>query len=202
METQSISAILGDAARHLGAAGYRRVSASDEMSWPTAFAHIYEDAHTVVAVTVFESWRALEEGWPVAQGCLVDLMSKFLSRDDPKAWDGYLVLITPDALPNGKEAILAGIRQDLSRVRKLVATNDLLQGRRGVEGVLQPLLRLRADVGSEAKEEVLDRLPQLLSPTEGLSQEQVRVAVRAFRDGRNPVKAIWELGGGGGAHEA
>jgi hypothetical protein len=202
VETQSISAILGDAARHLREAGYRRVPAADELPWPTTFAHTYEDVHAVVALAVFESWSALEEGWPVAQGCLVDLMSRFLSRDDPKAWDGYLVLITPDTLPHGQEAACSEIRQDLSRVRKLVATQDLLGARGGVAAVLQPLLRLQADAGTEGRKEVLDRLPELLAPVEGLSPEHVRVAVRAFRDGVNPVKALWELDSGGGCDEA
>ena len=100
---------------------------------------VFEDPYGIVAVHVFDSWRQLTEQWPVAQGRLVELISEHLTRPEPKAWEGYLVLLTPGLLPPTQRTRLNDLRYDTHRVRKLVATGDDLATLEDVQGTLLPL---------------------------------------------------------------
>ena len=66
----------------------------------------------------------MSAGWLQAQAALVDLISAFFHRSDAKAWEGYLVLLTPSVLPHDAALEVTEIRRNTTHVRKLVATGD------------------------------------------------------------------------------
>src|SRR4051812_17097065 len=97
---QSLTAtqLLAAATDLLTVSGYSRADVTTEAVVPGAASRIFEDAYGIVAVHVFDTWSHLAEQWNVAQGQLVDVISEHLRRPEPKAWEGYLVLMTPGLL--------------------------------------------------------------------------------------------------------
>lgn len=150
---------------------------------------VFEDQLSVVALTYFDTWRALEERWVGAQGALVEFMSTGLTQSDPKSWEGYLLLFTSDE-PTDTLA-LDRVRRDTTRLRKLVTTGSELRSVAAVADALLPVLPLtlgdRADEGGR----ILDRLPQLLESS-GTSPELTRLVVTAFEENRSPMEEIWK----------
>src|SRR5438270_11856413 len=114
------AAILAEAARLLAAAGYHvDRDTESKLRLPPERALLAEDKYGVVALVVYDTWNDLTESWAPAQASIVDAVSKAYTRLDRKAWDGYLVLLTP-ALPDGGDITPQQIRYDTSRIRKLV----------------------------------------------------------------------------------
>jgi hypothetical protein len=173
--------ILASASEALLLGGYSRIreSVAGKVSGTT---RIFEDPYGVVQIVVYETWADLESNWTDAQAVLVELISKFLNSTEPKAWDGYLVLVTPSVLPESAQEQAVDIRNNTNRVRKLLATGDELKTTADVERLLLPLLPLSSETA--AKEEsggALDALPDFLT-RKGISGEAVKALVTAFRE--------------------
>ncbi|HXR54245.1 MAG TPA: hypothetical protein VN793_04275, partial [Acidimicrobiales bacterium] len=83
--------LLAEASEVLTAGGYRLIESP--ASWPSS-ARIFEDPYGIVALYVFDTWAQLYTEWKDAQGLLVDLISAYIDRPDPKTWEGYLTLLT------------------------------------------------------------------------------------------------------------
>jgi len=115
--------------------------------WSTISTRLFEDEYSVVGVAVFATCAELLSSWADLQGSLVDVISRNVGRSESKAWDGYLVLLTPGLAPSGDVAI-EEIRYDTSRLRKLVSTGEDLVSAGDVERLLRPLLPLRGEKGS------------------------------------------------------
>lgn len=176
------------------AAGYQPVSSDLITEWPTDAVRLFEDAFTVVAICVFETWSALEQRWQDAQGALVELMSEHLSARDAKSWDGYLVLLTPGHRSGDRE-VIERIRYDTSRVRKLVASAPELATVSDIEHVLLPLLPLTGDIDLSPTPAPLDVVGGSLR--EAFDPQVVDAMLAAFADQRPIVEAIHRARDGG-----
>lgn len=178
--------VIGAATAHLLSAGFM---AAPEITLASGeVVRCFEDAVSIVGLVEFATWTALENRWIDAQSALVGLLSEQLRRNDPKAWDGYLLLFTLDDPPNA--AALDAIRRDTTRLRKIVTTGVELQKLSDVDRALLPVLPLTAVRADGAKGRVLDRLPELLAETD-IDQDLVRRVVRAFDENRGPMEEIW-----------
>jgi hypothetical protein len=157
--------VSGAADRALTSAGYRPIEDVGWEAWSNS-ARAYEDEYSVVAVFVFDSFENLDREWINAQTSLVELMTQHISRDEAKAWDGYLALLTPASADGPQQLRMNEIRRDTSRVRKLVATRDQINSLAGVERSLLPLLPLEPGLPLVLAGSALDVLPDLLAQTQ------------------------------------
>jgi hypothetical protein len=175
----------------LTANGYVEVSSPVESS-TTPSPRLYEDAYGIVAIYAFDTWYQLREQWHVAQGQLVDLISVSLRRAEPKAWEGYLVLLTPGRVPLEDATALNAIRGDISRVRKLVATGNDLVALDDVRTALLPLLPLSVDVPASGQAGLLDLLPDLLGH-DGIPRNVTNAVIDAFTANESVLERLHDL---------
>lgn len=184
--------MLGAADRSLTSAGYRRI---DDVGWETwsNSARAYEDEYGVVAIFVFDTLDILDREWINAQASLVELMSRHISRDEAKAWDGYLALLTPALADPSHAQRLSEIRRDTSRVRKLVATGEQINSLAGVERTLSPLLPLAANLQVVLPGSALEVLPDLLAEVE-IPRHASEALVDAFNRQASLMRALQEVG--------
>lgn len=173
------STLLAAAAEVLQAHGYQPAKPEHLKDWTGSNARVFEDAYGIVAVVVHETWQDLLSHWIDAQAALVDLISARVGRSEPKAWEGYLVLLTPSVMEAGSESSAQAIRYDTSRVRKLVASGDELSHLGDIERVLLPVLPIQSAVAGETETSVLDVLPGILTQ-KGISAEAATSLIRAF----------------------
>ena len=186
MERLTSNEVLGAATEHLLSAGF--TSAQEIILDTGEVVRCFEDSVSIVALVGFATWTALEVGWIDAQSALVGLLSQQLSRNDPKAWEGYLLLFTLDDPPNA--AALDSIRRDTTRLRKVVTTGIELESLSDVDRALLPVLPLTSSRIDNTLGRVLDRLPELLADAE-IDHNLVRRVVAAFDDNRGPMEEIW-----------
>ena len=183
------AAILAEAARVLAVAGYHiGRDTESKLKLPPERALLAEDKYGVVTVVVYDTWADLVASWAPAQASIVDAVSKEYTRLDRKAWDGYLVLLTP-ALTEAAETTAQQIRYDTSRVRKLVATGDDLRSLSDVSRALAPLLPLALDAAETDEKSLLEELPVRLEEA-GIARELAEVTVDAFRNHRPIVEEL------------
>lgn len=171
--------------------GYARLRIDEE---GPAVGRFYEDPYGIVLISVFETWGELAGRWAECQASLVELISAHMSKSEAKAWDGYLVLLTPSKGPGGREGVEA-IRYDTSRVRKVVADGEELQTIGAVEDVLLPLLPLQLSDGLGEAPSVLEILPELLVER-GVEPRVATMLVGAFSAGEPLLEALHQLGSG------
>jgi hypothetical protein len=184
------AAVLAEAARVLSSANYRLERETEKkLDLPSERALLAEDKYGVVVVVVYDTWRELASAWREAQAAAVEALSARFSRLDRKAWDGYLVLLTP-ALATDHDATVHEIRYDTSRIRKIVATGDDLVSLNDVERALLPLLPLAQNESDiDEAQSPLDELPEQLEQT-GIARELAETAVAAFRAHRPIVHEL------------
>jgi hypothetical protein len=139
----------------------------------------FEDPYAVVSLFVFETWEDLTAGWREAQGAVVELLSRHFERDEPKAWEGYLVLLTADIVPTSRSAEVAEIRSDTTYVRKLVLTGNEIRSIADIEGELRPVLPLHSEPSVQELASAVELLPSVMS-RHGAPGGAVRVAVASF----------------------
>ena len=190
------SQLMAASARRLQLSSFDQV-ADTEDEFGTQI-RIFENPLSIVGVAIFETWSQLEARWPAVQGRLVEIMSLNFARTDPKAWEGYLVLMTPDDSPLNQLSI-DRIRRDTSRLRKFVATGSDLENLAAVDAVLLPVLPIGfPSIRREAEgivlreaEGILDRLPSLLA-RHGIDEQLSTDVIEAFTANRSLVEAIWK----------
>jgi hypothetical protein len=186
MDAPTGTQIVGAATELLVGHGF---SSMGEIETPSgSIIRTFEDRLSVVGIAYFATWQGLDAGWIEAQGALVELMSDRLTRSDPKAWEGYLLLFTSDLAPDA--LAVDRVRRDTTRLRKLVTTGSELKGIAGVGDALLPVLPLELDGGTSDAERILDRLPQLLEPS-GIDPGLARRVVIAYEANRSPMEEIW-----------
>lgn len=149
----------------------------------------FEDDVSIVGVAQFRSWSTLRANWLDAQSVLVDLLSERLERSDPKAWEGYLVLLTLDRPMNSAE--VDEIRRDTTRLRKIVATGEDLTSVSQVDDALLPVLPLTGGVLRHDAGSILDRLPGLLAE-KGIDEGLTLRVGEAFDNDRPLMEAVAE----------
>jgi len=120
-------------------------------------------------------------------------MSTHISRREPKAWEGYLVLLALGPAPLGDGPVINDLRYDTNRVRKIVATGNDLSSVKDVEACLLPLLPLSPEVSRAAELGILERLPDVLARY-GVSRRVAGVAIEAFMANESILDRLHELG--------
>lgn len=157
--------------------------------WNSPTTRLYEDEYGVVGLAVFSSCGDLVRFWADLQGSLVDVISRHVGRSEGKAWDGYLVLLTPGVPPSGDLAVDA-IRADTTRLRKIVGTGDELSGASDTERLLLPLLPLKAERALVSGGGALDFLPRYLADR-GVPSGVTAALLRSFRDQKPLMEALY-----------
>lgn len=168
--------LIAAASSVLEQSGYVRVDHA-LAEWPSS-ARMFEDPYCVVAVASFDTCEELLARWPDIQGDVVNALSIRWTPTDAKAWDGYLVLLSPSYAPSAQSE-LERIRYDITRLRKLLATGEELVTIADLERLLRPLLPLGTEESAAAPESALDLLPSFLSER-GISEEVTSVLIDAF----------------------
>ena len=179
--------LLTSAAGLLVSSGYEAIE-SGFPEWATHSTRLFEDAYGVVGLAVFATCAELLETWPRLQGALVDAISQRIGQSENKAWDGYLVLLTPG--PATDASRIEDIRYDTTRLRKLVATGDDLTNAGDVERVIRPLLPLIGGQAAIPARSALDMLPSILADG-GINPKTTTAILQAFFERRSLVDAIY-----------
>ena len=178
--TVTASSILAAATSMLTRNGYQQV-ATRFRGFEGSTARIFEDEFAIVGLVVFETVSELLRSWTDLQGSLVQVISQYVGIDESKAWDGYLVLLSPStSTVDGDQ--LEAIRYDTTRVRKIVSTGREMNSTQDVERVLSGLVPLtttgaRSGMASSA----LDVLPAILE-NKGIPAGATKLVIDAFRD--------------------
>ena len=183
--------LLAAASKVLEKGNYSRIKDAQIDKWSISNSRLYEDPYSIVAVIVYETWEDLLSNWMGAQTELVELISEYITSADAKAWEGYLVLMTPNLLPRDAQIKASEIRYNTSRVRKLLGTGEELSTITDVEQVLLPLLPLEIERGIVVRETILEILPGLLSGP-NLAEEAIRVIIEAFREDQPIIERLHE----------
>lgn len=180
------SQILSGIAESMSSAGYMLVQAWD----PRHLAQIFEDPYGIVATALYSDWPQLHQFWPDAQGELVEILSEALDRSEPKAWEGYLVLVTPEVVTTEDARALAVIKKDINRLRKLVVTGEDLDSLSSLNRALLPVLPLEiGDAGASASG-LLDALPNLLAESSGIPSSTTYALIEAFLENEPLMEAV------------
>ncbi len=183
--------LLAEVHRLLSESKYAIREDSDEvLRLPRERCLLAEDRYGVVAVAVYDTWSELAEDWTNVQAALVEEMSIRLDPAEPKAWDGYLVLLTPSQAPRDSEGI-SSITHDTGRLRKLGASGENLSTLSDVERAILPLMPIDARPVHTSGMALLDSLPELLA-RRGVARSDSEAVVQAFRTRQPLVEALHE----------
>ena len=184
----TVTTLVAAASEILESAGFKVVNPSAMGTWMATEARVYEDAFSIACIAVYETWTDLWSLWADDQAALVSLISKHFSRTDAKAWDGYLVLLTPSIVPTTARHNAVEIQRNTVHVRKLFGSGDELQTVDAVRRTLLPLLPLEGDQALQQRN-VLDNLPPVLA-RHGVDENASKVAIAAFREQRSIIEEI------------
>ena len=184
----TVTNLMAAASEALESAGYRKVALKSLDGWEATLIRVYEDEYSIVCVAIYETWSDLHSRWTFVQANLSDLISENIERTDPKAWDGYLVLLTPSIVPAPEREKAIFIQRDTRHMRKLFADGAELTKIDDVNRVLLPLMPLE-ERDAILTENVLDKLPHLLAK-HGVDQEVAQVAIAAFQAQRPIIPEV------------
>lgn len=157
---------------------------------------VYEDPLAVIGYAVFESVAQLRDEWITAQEQLATTISGAVYNMGSKAWDGYLILATPERSTPDDAAAVTAIRSNTRRLRKLVITGtelgdeslDVELVRSSVHRALAPLrpLSMPRSVGA------IDPLAGLSARVDvpGLSSADLAAVVSAYIEGKPMIQAL------------
>ena len=184
----TVTTLVAAVSEILEEAGFKAVDPSATGTWRATEARLYEDAYSVVCVAIYETWIDLWSLWADDQASLVSLISRHFSRTDAKAWDGYLVLLTPSIVPATEHHNAIDIQRNTVHVRKLFGSGGELQTVDAVRRTLLPLLPIEGEQALQPRN-VLDSLPTVLS-RHGVDEDASRVAIAAFREQRSIIAEL------------
>lgn len=187
--------LIAEITRLLAESAILRVDSARHPSWP-ADSMAFEDEYSVIAVWTFASVEELVAGWGAAQDHVVDFLGANVIATDPKAWDGYLILLAMDGVPEGLVAELSNIRSDTRRVRKLVLTADDLPSRVAdplelaphVRRTLAPILDLDLD-STPGRTDPLSSLPTRIAGSLSITTH-LDAVIAAYESGESPLEAL------------
>ncbi len=187
----TVTTLVAAAAEILEEASFRAVGSSATSTWKATEARVYEDAYSIVCIAVYETWTDLSSLWEDDQANLVGLISKHFTRTEAKAWDGYLVLLTPSVVPTDAHQEAIDIQRNTLHVRKLFAAGDELETVNAIHRTLLPLLPLKVQEVHRPSN-VLHSLPPLLA-SHDVDEEASKTAIAAFLEQRPIIEAIHDL---------
>jgi len=186
----TVTALVAAATETLEDSGYAIVESPSVGNWRATVARVYEDPYSIVCVAVYETWGELRSSWANDQAILVGLISTHFSRTDAKAWDGYLVLLTPSIIPTTDRQVAIDIQKETVHLRKLFAAAGEFPSVDAVRQVLLPLLPLEQHDALKPRD-ALDSLPSLLA-RRGIEENATRAALQAFLDNSQIIEQIHE----------
>jgi hypothetical protein len=149
---------------------------------------VLEDPLAIVGVAGFDSWTELAAGWSIAQDRIVSAIGGRIASGEPKAWDGYLALLTPQQLTEGEQGEAARIRYDTRRLRKIVITGDEAPNLGRLPSALLPV-RPILEEGDLERFDPLARLRDHLIRA-GAEAGAVDALLEAYTEGRLLMDAI------------
>ena len=187
----TVTSLVAVASQVLEDAGYRAVPSSATEIWAASRAMVFEDAHGIVCVAAYETWAQLSSRWTQDQATLVTIISRHLIRTDAKAWDGYLVLLTPSFIPASQRPVSVKIQRNTLHVRKLLSGGDELNSVSDVRRTLLPLLPLDEHYALKPRD-LLDSLPPLLTQY-GIDEESAQTTIAAFGSQRPVIEELHTL---------
>jgi hypothetical protein len=191
MSELTTTEIVGKAKRTLQEAEYD-LRSTPPNRWNERNAYVFEDDYSIVGVVVYETVGKLLDKWTMDQGVLVNLISENVTRSQPKASEGYLVLLTGDVPDPSRERQIeqkiTAVRHDTSRLRKLVATGLNLTSTDHVERVLAPLLPLVPGNSENEEKSVLDLLPALLESN--FSKDAILSVRKSYYNQDSTIQAL------------
>lgn len=188
----TVTDLLAASTRCLEDAGYKRVETITDPDFAYPGARVFEDVYNIVAVVAYNTWAELSDNWGSAQAALVNVISEHLDRSEAKAWDGYLVLITPSVLDSSEQEELTEIRYNTARVRKLIAAGIELTVLEDVSRLLAPLLPLELQKLPQEQPSVLALLPSILG-AKGISEDAVMLLITAYEEQKPLLEALHAL---------
>ena len=184
--TLEVSQVLGEATRLLCDGGF--FEADSVNISPEFELRVFEDDRSIVGLVLYQTWEELDANWSAAQAVMVELMSEKVRPNDPKSWDGYLVLLTVDE-PARAECVTR-IKNDTRRLRKLVATGHELKTMASVQDTLLPVLPFNVTSSVVSSTALTDRIPEMLED-HGIERSLATAALRSFQENRSPMEAVW-----------
>jgi hypothetical protein len=188
-EILSETQLLAAAGELLKQGGYREVSNERLELLKSDKARLYEDLYAIVCLVVFPTWAELTSNWANIQADFVELLSKYLLRADAKTWDAYLVLLTPAmALEQWHEA--EEIRQDTTRIRKLVGTGEDLRSLGDVATLVSSLLPISSAGAVTDKTQTVWSLVYQSLEKKSVRRETIQSLVKAYEEQRNIMEAL------------
>lgn len=155
---------------------------------------VYEDAQSFVGLASYASVASLRDGWLQAQEDLALFSSNSISSLGAKAWDGYLVLLSTQAIPEREVAAVTAIRGNTRRLRKLVVAPDDVASAtperlaRFLRRELAPLLPLDLPKNGTYQDPV-KALPQRLNVA-GMAATDIKTVLDAYDAGSPMVVAL------------
>lgn len=180
--------LMAAASEVLTGSGFRVVPFELTERWGTSNCRVFEDPYSLVAVTIFDTWKQLQDRWPDSQSSLVDLVASKLSKSEAKAWDVYLAVLTPAFADTDSARELNAIRYDTTRVRKLISTGEDLTTLDGVRRTLLPLLPINP-IALEPPRDIFELLIDALE-SKGIERSDVRRLVDAFASNKDLISSL------------
>jgi hypothetical protein len=181
--------MLATAGELLKTGGYKEVRGDRLGPLQSDKARVYEDTYAIVCVAVFSTWLDLKSRWTDVQADFVELLSKYLLRADAKTWDAYLVLLTP-AMALNQLYETQEIRQDTTRVRKLVGTGEDIRSLNDVQTLVSSLLPIRSAQAISDKTETVWSLVYQALEKKGIRRDTIESLVGAYKEQRNVMEAL------------
>lgn len=179
MTALSLRQLVAAVSDSLTGAGYTRGEPPSTPKLSRAELRLFEDPYGIVGVAGFERCSHLLEDWDEVQGRVANAIADRLGRDEPKAWDGYLVLLTPEVPPPDAERSVMKIQYDTSLLRKFVSTGASAKTIADIDRLLAPLLPIRVGVDRKSGGNLLDSVPDLLGSV-GLEPSMGEAVIQAF----------------------
>ena len=180
------SQVLGEATRLLCDGGFSQASSANIS--PEFELRVFEDDRSIVGLVLYDTWEELESNWSAAQAVMVELMSEKVRPNDPKSWDGYLVLLTVDE--PARAGSVTKIKNDTSRLRKLVATGREMKTMASVKDTLLPVLPFDVASSVASSTALTDRIPEMLEE-HGIERSLATAAIMSFQENRSPMEGVW-----------
>lgn len=178
--------MLGEATRLLCDGGFSQANSANIL--PEFELRVFEDDRSIVGLVLYQTWEELESNWSAAQAVMVELMSEKVRPNDPKSWDGYLVLLTVDE--SARAGSVTKIKNDTSRLRKLVVTGRQMKTMASVKDALRPVLPFDVASSVASSTALTDRIPEMLED-HGIERSLATAAIMSFQENRSPMEGVW-----------
>jgi hypothetical protein len=152
---------------------------------------IFEDPLTVVGYVVYESVGEMLDSWLDAQDQMARAIGQSKFDLGAKAWDGYLILATPERATSDQSVELTAIRTNTRRLRKLLILGDEGQSQSYlVSRSLAALAPLDLPINAGMTDPLAGLPSRIQVP--GLLEDDIQEVVNAYRESRPLIQVLHE----------